>query len=59
MMNRYDLVKALSGTFKQIVLKEGDKTDTNLYLVMKGQVLLKRTIELEKGVFRTVPFSVI
>lgn len=41
------------------MLKEGDKIDTNLYLVMKGEVLLKRQIEIEKGVFRTVPFSVI
>lgn len=59
LMNRQDLIKAQSGTFKQIVLKEGDKSDLNLYLVMKGQVLLKRTIEFEKGVFRSVPFAIL
>jgi hypothetical protein len=39
-------------------MKEGDKSDMNLYLVREGQVLLKRHIELRKGVFREVPFAV-
>ena len=33
MMNRTDLFKEQRGTIKQEVIKEGDKTDTNLYLV--------------------------
>jgi len=40
-------------------MKEGDMSDMNLYLVREGQVLLKRHVELEKGVTRDVPFSVL
>ena len=40
-------------------MNEGDKTDTNLYMVREGQILLKRRVELEKGVTKQVPFAVL
>ena len=57
MMNRRDLFREQSCIYKQVVMREGDKLDTNLYMVREGQVLLKRRIELQKGVSKLVPFA--
>lgn len=59
MLNRTDLFKSMTATFKQVILEEGDKTDTNLYMVYEGQVLLKKRIQLETGRYKTVPFAVL
>ena len=40
-------------------MTEGDKSDTNLYMVREGQILLKRHVELDKGVTKQVPFAVL
>ena len=40
-------------------MREGDKTDTNLYMVREGKILLKRTVELAKGASKQVPFAVL
>jgi len=59
MSNRTDLFRERTATFKQVILNEGDSTDNNLYLVSSGQVLLKRRVKLERGSFKTVPFTVL
>ena len=40
-------------------MREGDKSDTNLYMVCEGQVQLKRRVVLENGVSKQVPFAVL
>ena len=57
MMNRRDLFRAQNCIYKQVVMKDGDKADTNLYIVREGQILLKRRIELDKGATKLVPFA--
>ena len=59
MMNRRDLFREQNCVLKQVVMREGDTADTNMYMVREGQILLKRHVELEKGVTRQVPFAVL
>ena len=54
MSNRTDLFKEVSGTYKQLLLREGDCSDANLYLVYEGEVLLQRRMEVSKGVFKMI-----
>ena len=59
LLNRRELFREQTCNFKQVVMSEGDKADTNLYMVREGQILLKRHVELEKGVTKQVTFAVL
>ena len=50
MMHRSELFREQTYNFRQVILKEGDHTDQNFYLIQEGQVIVKRKIEMdEKG----------
>ena len=59
MMNRRELFREQSCIYKQVIMREGDKADTNMYMVREGKILLKRTVELGKGASKQVPFAVL
>ena len=59
MMNRKRFFSETRYLKNQVILNQGDKSNTSFYLVQEGQVLLRRRIEVKKLEFQTFDFSVL